>query len=232
MREDSKIERRMVIEIPGEETLLKTVNIPPVEVTLPLEAGAKLGWFGWGLLMPVSAVVGGGASALVLSFLMEPPATYTLLKSLGWLIIGLLTSALVVGFVGAFVTLIVDRILIGRCLLINSDSFTDLRASRTAFQFKDVLRAQAMMSRGGVAAVRLSFRSRVDVRHNPLRLGTIMFPWRHNQNELHLPLLGLTVRARTLALVILKLAKAHGASIEHSWPHNGDWVLQHDVRRI
>jgi len=122
---------------------------------------------------------------------------------------------------GAFFSLLIDRFRLGRCLRITEKAITDARLSGATIKFQDVVSAQIMLARSGPAAVRLAMKAPIKIHQSPFRLGTITFPRLCSENEVHIPLSSLDVAPRTLALVIIRLASAHGAIIERHYP---SWI--------
>ena len=220
-----------VLEIPGEATFWKTYDIAPLSVLLPIDARARVGWAVWCLLAPLSLLMVFATCAVLWSLLHESHESHRVAQFIRDLGLFLLVAPIAIGFAGMFTTALLDRFWVGHCLCIMPDGLVDRRASSQVFKFSDIVRAEMMVSRGGVAAIRLHFRSPVTVQHNPFRMGTLTFRLRSGKHDLHVPLLGLDQDPRTLAFAILKLAKAHGASVEIATPYC-DPVLQNDVARL
>jgi hypothetical protein len=212
------------IEIPGEETFWKTVNLAPERIELPLEARARVGLYGWFLLLPGALLITLGAVLFgwgVIENLMIGKVDISILVNWAGF------TAMAVGFLCPFLVLVSDS-LSARCYLrLSQQGIEDRRLLAQRIDWTDIAKAKLRYTKGGVAAVELTLRHPLAARHNPFRLGAIGFSWRRRADQLHVPLLCMDVSDRRLALAILTLAKTNGAEIDINRPYGGHDPLKH-----
>lgn len=189
------------------------INPPPERVEFPLVARTRIRLPWW--LMAYLAVVGAiGAVLLPFAIVFNTWTASTLLLLVGWLL--MLGIAICVG--GGVLAIITDRLRGPALLRVDATGVLDRRALERTIAWSEIASARLYFLKGTVGAVRLKLRHAVKARHNPFRRGALFFGWRLQPNEVHMPVVDLDVRARTVALAILKLVELNGGKIETSYP--------------
>ena len=206
-----------VIEIPGEPGLFKTVDLPSEYVPLPLEVGAR-----WQQMTVLVGLLGlFFLSGAALSLLSLQQTNQSIWSITGMSAVGLLMAAVGVCFTGAAVTAIADDSTRFPLLVIDDAGIWDKRSVRSPLAWSDVAHAKIAYTKGGVGGVRLQFRCPIEARHNPFRLGTLGFSWRRRSDELHVAVMGLDIKPRSLALTITTMVQRNGGAIDTEHPYAG-----------
>jgi hypothetical protein len=202
------------IEIPAALPLpWQPINPPPERVELALIAKTRIGWIWW----PFPLLAGLGVICVVLLPFVLPYASWSassLLAVLAWLMV----AALGIGAGASLLTVIADRFRGPALLRIDATGVLDRRATERTIPWSEIASARLYFLKGTVGAVRLKLRHAVYARHNPFRRGALFFGWRLQPNEVHMPVVDLDVKARTVALAILKLVELNGGKIEAGYP--------------
>jgi hypothetical protein len=212
------------IEIPGEETFWKTVNLPPERIELPLEARARVGPVDWLLLLPIALLLTFGALLLTLGTIEN-----LIVGTFDWaaLIVSPLSLLIAGCFLGPFLVLLGDSLSSRGYVRVSRLGIHDHRLTDQPVDWVDIAKAKLHYTKGGFGAVELTLRHPLAARHNAFRLGTIGLSWRRHADQLHVPVLSMDVSDRRLALAIVTLAKTNGAEIDINRPYGGYDPLKH-----
>lgn len=199
------------MEVPGEVTLLRTVNIPPERVVLPLEAGPHIpglllvaGVFG---VLGVPLLLGGLAALLGLV------ASGNLKSAMVGMLAGGLLGLPGTLFTGIALVSVSDLLRGSPLLVLDADGFRDIRL-RHAIAWSDVRRARIVVLHNfGLSGVELRLRHPIGARHNGFRLGAILDFFRRQPDRVYVPVLLLNVKRHTITQAITTLVQRHGGEI-------------------
>jgi hypothetical protein len=109
----------------------------------------------------------------------------------------------------------------GPLLVLDDASLWDKRSTRVPLSWTDIEHATVRFTRGGVGGVHLKLRRKIKARHNPLRLGTLSFLWQRRPDELHISVMCLEQKPRTIALVITEMVLRNGGTADTKHPYAG-----------
>lgn len=199
------------IEIPGEATLFRTVDIPPEQVVLPLAPGPNI---------PAMTLLCAVLGTLGLPLLVLGLGTFFGLVGSGELksaTIGVMAAGLL-GLPGAFLTApalaaLRDLLRGSPLLVLGGEGFRDVRL-RHDVAWSEVERAQlAYVHKIGLSGVQLKLRRPIGARHNGFRFGAAPDLWRRGSDEVFISVLLLNIRRHILAHVITGLVRRHGGEV-------------------
>jgi len=203
-----------VIEIPGEPGFLKTVDLPPQFLPLPLKAGARF--------QPLAALSGLLGLFLLFGAMMVlvgiPLTDQSIWAIAGMSAAGLFMAAAAICFTGAALTAIVDDSRRYPVLVIDEPGIWDKRSVQAPLAWSDTAHAKVVYTKVGVAGVQLKLRHTIEASHNPFRLGTLGFSWRRRPDELYVSVMGLDAKPRLLALAITTMVQRNGGAIATKHP--------------
>jgi hypothetical protein len=205
-----------VVRIPCEPGVLRTMNLPPETLQLPLVATRS-----WKLVVAAIVCTGFGALFLVGSGMaLVGLALYEDRVLRGIAMGGLLVFGLIVGawLSGAAFTANVDLEWPSPLLVLDRDGVHDRRLPRFTVAWRDVAHARIVYTRGGIGSVRLRLKQPARARFNPFRLGPLFIAGPDRTWERQVGVMTLNQRPHTLAFAIVALAKRHGATVETQSP--------------
>ncbi len=202
------------VQIPSASNSGRMHAIPPITVGLPLEVHTRASL----QLLCAFFNLAGSAASIVVVVLAIWLLVFHQSEWITWIVaVGCMPLCLVVAISGPATAWIClrDALRTGPAMIVRADGIEDLRSAAT-IPWETVSQARIAYSRGRLNHVHLTLRTPIYARYNPLRFGTIGYPWRRRPDALRVPVVLLDVKPYTLAQVVAALVKRNGGEITAS----------------
>lgn len=208
-----------IVEVRGEPGLFKTTDLPSEEISLPMALGTSR-WLPWAGLS--IGVIGLLLAPTMLALLYPMPADFGFGTKIYVTVMCVVGTAGGWWFLAVAFTAFADAFRRGPLLYLDDLSLWDKRATRMPLAWTDIKHAAVRFDRSGAGGVHFKLRRAVQARHNLFRIGTLFPMWRQEPDELYVSVRFLSLKPRTIALVITEMVNRNGGSADTKYPMGGE----------
>ena len=195
------------VDVPGDPTMTRTANIPPVRVPLPLEAKMQISFLRFLLYVGLGLF---GAVLVLVGLVMLIDRSAGLDINIAGALLAFFAPALIVDAFSYFTNLTRPQ----PHLTVDADGFWDRGATAGPLPWSAVVSAKSLDGKFGHAAVVLQFRRPVEARRRPTRLATLRYLWRRRHDEMVVPV-DYFANRKVVARAMLALVRRHGGDAKH-----------------
>ncbi len=195
------------IDVPGDPTMTRTANIPPIRVPLPLEAKIRSGFHSFALHV-AAAMLSGLTVWLGLWVLFGDGAGLDVRAA------GLFTALLGAAYFINAVSFVIDLTRQQPLLTVDASGFWDRRATAGPIPWSQVESAKSITGLFSHQGAFLKLRRPVEARRRPIRLATFHYLFRRRGNELIVPVNSFSNRD-IIVRAMLALVRRHGGAAKN-----------------